>query len=324
MTEPPPTPAAGPASGAETASRPRQAQDSLRQTSAAIILLAPFFWATNTILGKAVTDLIPPIGFAFWRWLAAFLIVTPFAWRYLKRDWPLVRRNLPLLALLGATGTAGFNALLYLGLQWTEAINALLINATSPAIIFAATFLLFGDRPRWLEIAGGILSLGGIVLIAARGDLAALATLTLNPGDLAVVVAMILYAIYSALLRKRPAIHPMSFLAVTFFFGATALLPFWGAELAMGRAMPTSGVALAAVFYTAIFPSIVAYFCFNQGVAKLGANRAGLSLQLIPLFGAGLAIVFLGEAFSAYHAIGTGLILGGLLLAHARRRKPGA
>lgn len=291
---------------------------------AAIILVAPFLWATNTILGKAVVDLIPPLGFAFWRWLAAFLIITPFAWPHLKRDWPAIRRNLPILALFGITGTAGFNALLYAGLQWTEAINALLINATSPAAIFAATFLLFGERPRWQEVLGGILSLGGIVLIAARGDLGALATLTLNPGDLAIVAAMIIYAIYSALLRRRPAIHPVSFLSATFFFGAIALLPVWLAEVALGRSMPVTGTAIGAVFYTAVFPSIVAYFCFNRSVERVGANRAGLSLQLIPLFGAGLAIAFLGETVSAYHAIGAALILGGLLLAHARHRKPGS
>lgn len=307
----------GPDGAAATPSpRPRRP---LAEASAALILLAPFFWATNTIIGRAVADLIPPLGFAFWRWLAAFLVILPFAWRLIVRDWPVIRRNLPLLALLGASGTAGFNAFLYVGLQWTEAINALLINATMPAIIFAATFTLYRERPRWQEIAAGIVALGGILIIASRGDLGALSALALNPGDLAVVAAMVLYALYSALLRQRPAIHPVSFLAVTFFFGAVTLLPFWAAELAFGRAMPFNGTVIGAVLYTALLPSIVAYFCFNQGVARIGPNRAGLVIQLIPVFGSGLAILFLGERFGPHHAIGTGLILGGLLLAHARR-----
>ena len=151
-----------------------------------------------------------------------------------------------------------------------------------------------------------------------EGPLDVLLTLSFNRGDLWVLVAVVLYALYSALLRHRPAIHPMSFLAATFLIGTVMLVPLYAAEISAGLSIaPTPGAALA-IAYVAVFPGFLAYLFFNRGVELIGANRAGHFLHLMPVFGSILAITLLGERFAFYHIVGIGLIGAGLLIANLK------
>lgn len=282
------------------------------------LTLAILFWSGNTVVGRAVRADIPPLAFAFWRWLTATIILWVIAISYLKKDWDAIKSGLPMLLLISAIGIAAFNSLLYSGLQWTTAINSFLLQAMMPVFIVWLSFLLFREKVTFRQIVGLVICLAGAIVIITHGDLALLVRLSFNLGDIYIFIAVVLYAGYSVLLRKRPPIHELSFMAVTFSLGTLLLLPLYLGETLAGRPIEFNRTSLLAVGYVALFPSIISYFCFNRGIHLVGANRGGMFMYLMPVFGSILAIVFLGEALRWFHLAGAGLILPGLLIA-ARR-----
>jgi drug/metabolite transporter (DMT)-like permease len=284
-----------------------------------LLVLATLFWSGNFVLARAVRLDVPPVGLAFWRWLGSSLLVVGFAWPHLRRDWPTIQSHWRVILLLSILGIALFNTLVYTALQFTTAINAVLMQSTMPVIIVVMSYLFFRERVTPRQSVGVALSLAGALVIVAQGKLQTLLGLSLNAGDALVFIAVVGYAAYSALLRQRPAIHPLSFVAVTFIWGVGVLLPFYLWEHLSGRVMVFDTITLLSVGYVAIFPSILAYLCFNRGVELVGANRAGLFIHLMPVFGSLMAIVFLSESLRWYHGLGIVLILSGILLATRRR-----
>lgn len=284
-----------------------------------LLVLATLFWSGNFVLARAVRLDVPPVGLAFWRWLGSSLLVVGFAWPHLRRDWPAIQSHWRVILLLSILGIALFNTLVYTALQFTTAINAVLMQSTMPVIIVVMSYLFFRERVTPRQSVGVALSLAGALVIVAQGKLQTLLGLSLNAGDALVFIAVVGYAAYSALLRQRPAIHPLSFVAVTFIWGVGVLLPFYLWEHLSGRVMVFDTITLLSVGYVAIFPSILAYLCFNRGVELVGANRAGLFIHLMPVFGSLMAIVFLSESLRWYHGLGIVLILSGILLATRRR-----
>ena len=280
-----------------------------------LLILAVFFWSVNFIVGRAVRLEVPPIGLAFWRWSVASLILFFPALRHLKRDWKQARKNIPVILLLSATGIATFNTLVYMGLQRTIVINAVLMQSMMPVLIVAMSFLFFKEKIYGLQALGIALSLCGALSIILKGDPSLLGSLSVNHGDLLIFIAVFSYAAYSVMLRRRPAIHPLSFVAITFGIGSAMLLPFYLWESYAIRPMHWDATTVAAVCYVAIFPSIIAYAFFNRGVELIGANRAGLFMHLMPVFGSIMAIAFLGESLRWYHGSGIGLIALGIVLA---------
>ena len=228
----------------------------------------------------------------------------------------MLRRHWVSTLLLSATGVAAFNTMIYTGLQTTTALNAVLLQSAMPLFILVWAALLFGQRPGPAELLGILVSMLGVTVIAGQGSLETLAGLSLNPGDVWVVGAVAAYAFYSALLRRRPSVHPMSFLAVSFALGALLLVPFYGAEMAEGRHIVPGVPALLAILYVALFPSLLAYLAFNRGVDLVGSGPAGQFVHLMQVFGTFLAVAFLGEHLRPYHAAGIALIAAGLLLAN--------
>jgi drug/metabolite transporter (DMT)-like permease len=286
-----------------------------------LLTMAVFFWSFNFILGRAVRSEIPPVALAFWRWTGATLILCPMAWRHFRRDWPLVKKNWPILILLSALGVAVFNTLVYMGLQWTTALNAFIMQSAMPVIIVALSFLIFKETVTVMQCVGISLSLLGALAIVTRGDAAVFSTMTLDGGDLLVLLAVICYAGYSVALRRRPAIHPLCFVLITFSLGSLMLLPFYLIESLGGRPMPLNQTALLSVGYVMVFPSIVSYLCYNRGVELVGANRGGLFLHLMPVFGSIMAILFLDESIYWFHVAGICLIALGIgLVTHPRRK----
>jgi drug/metabolite transporter (DMT)-like permease len=282
-----------------------------------LLTLTSLFWAGNAVVGRAVADRIPPIALSQVRWVLALLILLPFAWRSLRQDARSIRAHVWRLAFLALTGIAAFNTMLYWSLHRTTAINATLMQSLGPLMIGLWSLLLFGESLTRRQLAGILVSLVGVAVVVSDGDVARLARLNLNIGDVVVIVAMAIYALYSALLRTRPEIAPLSFLAVTVALGAAMLAPLTIVEhFSSGTAsIRLAPATFAAIAYVAIFPSLIAYLCFNRGVQLIGANRSGPFLHLIPLFGALLAIVFLGERPGAHHGVGAALILGGVFIA---------
>jgi len=257
---------------------------------------------------------IPPIALAFWRWTCSSLLVFFLARPHLKHDWKMVTRNWPILILLSIIGVASFNTLVYTGLHWTIALNAFLMQSMMPVMILAMSFLIFREKITSVQATGVAFSLAGAFVIIVQGNIGVLLSLSLNQGDIFIFIAVICYAGYSVMLRKRPFIHPLSFLVVTFIIGSLILLPFYLWETWTVRTISFNRSTFLAVGYVAIFPSIVSYFCFNRGVELIGANRAGLFLHLMPVFGSIMAIVFLGESLKWFHGAGITLIASGILL----------
>ena len=280
-----------------------------------LLTLAAFFWSGNFIIGRAVHTAIPPIALAFYRWSGASLLVLFPALPHLRRDWPRLAGRWPIILVLSALGIAAFNTLVYTGLQWTQAINAFLLQSMMPVLIVAMSFLLFREPVTVRQCCGIVLSLAGAATIILQGDLTSIRSLAVNRGDLLVFVAVICYAAYSVLLRRRPFVHPLSFVAVTFITGSLMLLPFYLWEMLGGRHAEPSSALLLAIGYVAIFPSLVSYLCYNRGVERVGANRAGLFIHLMPVFGSLMALIFLGESLRWFHGLGILLIAGGIFLA---------
>jgi drug/metabolite transporter (DMT)-like permease len=280
-----------------------------------LLILAQLFWSGNFVLGRAVHAQVPPVALAFCRWFGAFFVIVGFAWPALRRDLPLMRRHWPMLLLLAATGVAAFNTLVYIGLGSTTALNGLLMQSTMPVVILLWSFALVGERPSVRQLLGIGVSLVGVVVILTRGVPWTLGGVALNRGDLWIFAAVVAYALYSVLLRRRPPLHQLSFLAVTFGFGSALLLPFLAWESATDATLHVDATTLLAIGYVAIFPSVLAYFCWNRGVELVGANRAGQFVHLMPVFGSMLAILLLGEAFRLFHAVGATLIFAGIALA---------
>jgi drug/metabolite transporter (DMT)-like permease len=286
-----------------------------------LLSLTSLFWAINIVLGRYVAGTIPPVALTAIRWGGAALIAVPIAWPYLKRDWPAIRGNLPILLFLSFTGITVYNAFAYHGLEMTEAINGLLMQSTGPFIIAIWSLILFRDRLTLAQFFGIIASMVGVIAIITRGDFSALFGLRLNEGDLWILAALVLYGLYSSCLRKRPQIHPLSFIAFTMTIGGVMLLPAAVVEYVAGRRIDPTPAAFAVLVYVAIFPSLVAYVCFNRGVELIGANRAGPFFHLMPVFGSIIAVAFLGERPELFHGVGYALILGGIVVAQVGARR---
>ena len=280
-----------------------------------LLSLTSLFWAANTVLGRFIVGHVPPITLAFIRWGGAFVVLLPFAARHLARDWPVIRKHAGLMALLALTGIAAYNTMAYYGLQYTTAINGLLLQSIGPLCVALWTFALFGDRLTLRQAGGICVSLTGVIVIICHGSLAALIGINFNQGDLWFIVALLIYGYYTAMLRKRPPMHPLSFLAAIMGGGALLLLPAVVVEIAAGHTMVVDRESLLTFAYVCIFPSLLGYLFLNRGIELIGANRAAPFMHLAPVFGSVMAIAFLGEQFQIYHAIGYGLVFAGITVA---------
>jgi drug/metabolite transporter (DMT)-like permease len=281
----------------------------------ALLSLASLFWAGNTVLGRFIVGHIPPMTFACLRWAGAFLIVAPFALPHIARDWPTIRRHAGWMTVLALTGISAYNALTYYGLQYTTAINASLLLSAGPLFVGLCTFVLFGDRLTWRQAVGVAVSLTGVTVIICHGSLALLTGIGFNRGDVLFLIAVAISGYYTAALRKRPPMHPLSFLAVVMGLGALLLVPAAGWEIASGKTVALDAVNLASVAYVCVFPSVLGYLCFIRGVELIGANRAAPFIHLVPVFSSVMAIVLLGERFELFHAAGYALVFTGITVA---------
>jgi drug/metabolite transporter (DMT)-like permease len=279
-----------------------------------LMMLPPLFWAGNATLARGIAELVPPITMSFWRWVIALAILTPFTWTHVRRDWPRIKSGWKSIILLGLLGIASFNTLLYTAARTTTAINISLTQSVMPVIIVLASFVLFRDRITLKQLVAVVLCTAGAGYIIIHGDVRRLIGLEFVIGDLIMLLAVFLYALYSALLRKRPDIHPLSFLTTTFFVGVVFLLPLYLWEKQSAPPLVLSQPVVLSLLFVAFFPSILAYLYWNRGIMEIGANKAGLFINLLPLFTALLAIIFLNERFQSYHLTGIVLIFSGLLL----------
>jgi drug/metabolite transporter (DMT)-like permease len=285
-----------------------------------LLALANLLWSGNWIAGRALRDSFDPISLNFWRWTIATLAMAPFALPALRGKGALLRQHAGILLILAFTGIAVFQSLVYLGLRSTTAVNAVLINSSIPLFMLLCSWVIEREHAAPRQVAGMLVSLAGILVILSRGSPTALLELEVHAGDAWILLAMPVWGIYSVLLKRRPAeLGGLPFLFVISLAGVVMLLPFtFLAAAQRPLAFPTAAEALG-VLYMGLMASVVAFICWNRGVAAIGANAAGFTIHLLPAFGTMLAIAFLGETFAPFHAAGIATILAGVLLATVRK-----
>ena len=280
-----------------------------------LLCITTMCWAGNAIVGRLAAGHIPPVTLSFLRWFLAFLLILPFAWKHLVRDWSAIRARLGLMIVITVSGISIFNTLQYWSLEYTQALNTLLLQSAGPLFVAIWSLILLGIRLTLAQTVGILVSLSGVLVILLHGDLTALTTIGFNKGDVIFTVALAIFGFYSVLTLKRPAIHGLSFAAFTFGCGAACLIPLLIWEVLVRPAMQVTVPNLLSLIYVAVFPSALAYLCFTRAVQLIGANRAAPFFHMVPLFGSAMAMIFLGERPQLFHVIGFALVLTGVFIA---------
>ena len=280
-----------------------------------LLVLTTLFWSGNFVVSRGMHAEIPPFSLAFWRWIAALVILCLFAVNHLYRQRQLIRRHLPFIVIQGLLGVAGFNTLVYLAIQTTTAINAVLINSIIPVLIVVCSWIMYREVMTVRQYFGVVVSLCGVILIIAHGELTYLLKLRFNPGDLFIFTAAVVWALYSSNLRNYPKeLHPLAYQSAIVVSGLLMLVPFYFFELFTVGGFTVNGASVSTILYVALFASVLAFIFWNRAVRTIGANRAGPFIHLMPVFSTILAVIFLGETLQIYHLQGIGLIFIGIAM----------
>lgn len=288
------------------------------------VTVAMLCWAASTVAVRGLREEVPPMGLSFWRTLLGAAVVLPFAWRPLMQQIHLVRRHFWILLLLSFLLFVGGNAVLFLSLQYTIAINAGVLNSFEPLLIIVAAWAIFRDRVTVNQVAGVLVSLLGVFALIGRGDPRTILDLDFNAGDILVLFAYLSWAFYAVYLRRAPrALDQRAMLFLLLFLGAVLLLPFYLIEWAVDRPMTFGPAAIGAIVGLALFSSVGAVFLWNYAIRELGPSLAGIFIHMIVAFTVIMAIVFLGEVFAWFHALGVALIGAGIYLSIYRGRTDG-
>jgi len=296
-------------------SLPRSPLDS---ASLVLLVLPPLLWASNAIVGRQVVGSIGPLTLNALRWLLAGLILLPFAWGALKRQRSLIRQHWRWIAAMGFFGIGCYNALQYQGLQTSTVLNITLIASSGPVSILLVGAWFFNEPMRPAQVFGAILSLSGVIWVILRGDFGRIAHIGAAPGDLFMLVATVCWSFYTWILRRhRPPGMPMvALMWLQMAFGLVLILPVTIVEVLLGHA-PTewSGRTALVALYVALFPALLAYFCWDRAVERVGAQLPVFFTNLTPVFAAVMSVIWLGEAPQIYHGVGLALILLGIRFA---------
>ena len=287
-----------------------------------MLVCASLFWAGNFMVGKyAFLIEIPPLSLVFYRWSLVWIILLPFTYKEIIKHKYIILDNLPLLFFLGLTSVGLFNSFTYLSLIHTQVINASLFNTAIPAVIILLCFLFKIEKTNRFQILGLVISACGILAIITKLKLDILFSLNFNKGDLIMIAGVITWGVYSTLLKKKKFTLPLLTLVhVICTFGLISVFPQFLYELSNGQVIKFDTNLFYTLSFLALFPSIGSYYCWAGAVSIIGANRAGISLSLIPLFSSIMAILIYDEIFEFFHLIGAILIILGLFLSNKEIR----
>ncbi|MGF6173798.1 DMT family transporter [Ensifer sp. 4252] len=285
------------------------------------LCVTALFWGGNSVAGKMAVGHVSPMMLTTLRWVFALLIILVLMTPQIRRDWDKIKKHWLQLLAYGVVGFTTFNALLYSALKYTSAINAVILQAGIPMLIFLFNFMLFRTRASIAQVIGFTVTLLGVLITAAHGDIASLMQLEFNFGDALMIAACIVYAAYTVALRWKPTMHWQSFIAAPAFGALISAIPllFW--EIGNGTAIFPDMTGWIIVLYAAIFPSLMSQVLYVRGVEMIGANRAGLFINAIPVFGTLLSVMLVGETFHTFHFIALLLVLGGIAIAEKGRPK---
>lgn len=273
-----------------------------------------FFWGLMFHLGKYAVAFLSPESIGGWRFLLAGLVLLPVVALRDGLDWPGLRRNwLPLL-VMATVGIAGFNISLFYGLKHTSPVNGALIMALCPALITLFAALLTGDRINSRQAAGLVLGLAGVAVVVSHGSLKALLSLSFQHGDLLVLLAVLSWAVYSTIPRRFiKDLAPLQITVGTIALGGVLMSLFAASERPDFLSLPPLGAVLA-VITMSLLGSVLAYVWWNDGVRQVGPAKAGIFMNLVPVF-ATLIGVALGQSIAGSQLAGAALVIGGVLYA---------
>jgi drug/metabolite transporter (DMT)-like permease len=280
-----------------------------------LLTLAAIFWAGNTVAGRLAVGEISPFMLTFLRWVLVLAALWPVYGREVRKHWPQVKPQLGSIVVLAALGMTGFNALYYVAAHYTSAINIGILQGSMPIFVLTGAYLAHGTRASLVQQAGVLITAMGVVVVATRGAPLQILGVDLNWGDLAMLAACALYAAYTVGLRDRPSMPGTAFFTLLALISAVTSVPLVIAEgLAMGFELPTlTGLLITA--WVAIFPSCLAQIFYLRGVDLIGPGRAGVYINLVPVFAAAMAVVLINEPFAPFHGLALVLVLGGIWLA---------
>ena len=280
-----------------------------------LLTVTALSWGGNAVAGRLAVGQVSPMAIVCLRWLIVVAILAATVRRPLAAEWRLLLPHWPRLFLMGALGYTAFNALFYWAAHYTSAVNMGVLQGITPALVMAGSFVFYGSSIGSLQVLGLVLTLAGVVVTASHGDLEVLRHLAFNIGDIGIVLASVLYAGYTVALRDRPRIGPITFFAAMAFSAFLTSLPLLAWEVATGAVQWPTPLGWAIIVFIAVMPSLASQLLYMRGVELIGPSRAGLFMNLIPVFAACLAVLLLGETFALFHAAALALVLGGIWLA---------
>mgnify|MGYP000044123886 FL=1 len=285
-----------------------------------LLFLTTLFWSGNFIVGKAASLYeIPPFSLNFYRWLFAWLILFPFTHKELIKKKDYILNNICFFVILGITSITIFNSIVYYSLYFTQVISGVLMISTIPVMIIFISSLLKIEKTNIFQIFGVILSLTGVIFIVTKADIEILITLNFNKGDLTMVVAMFSWATYSVLLKKKKyELTQISLLQIVITFGLIFLVPIYFIEMSMGYLIKLGQPFYLTLTYVVLFPGLASFFFWIKGISIIGANRSGIFLHLMPIFGAIMAMIIFDEKFMFYHFLGAIFIFMGIILSNKK------
>ncbi|WP_415234913.1 DMT family transporter [Sneathiella sp.] len=279
-----------------------------------LLTITTLCWGCNAIFSRLAVGEVSPLTLVALRWAAVMIFLFVLARQDVKRDWPVLKTRLPFLMLIGAIGFTGFNALFYLAAHTTTAVNIGILQGAIPVFVLVSAFVLHRTPVGLFQAIGVTTTIIGVVIVASGGDLDRLLSLAFNHGDLLMLIACFLYASYTLALRNKPNVSAMGLFAVLAFSAFLTSLPLVAGEIALGQFRAPTMVGWILIASIAVLPSFLAQICFINGVAIIGPGRAGVFVNLVPIFASIFAVVFLGEPFKLYHAFALALVLGGIWL----------
>ena len=286
-----------------------------------LLVLTSLFWAGNMVMSRGLRADLPPVGLAYWRWVIALACVLPLALPHFKAQWRILRAAWKPVVLLGVLGVGCYNTFSYVAVQYTTATSATLLNSFVPVVTSVLAFVFLGKRLSRPEVIGGLVSLAGVVLLISRGSLDTLLALGLNTGDLWMLLAVLVWSIYTVGLQWRPqGVHPMLLLAGFIVVGLLVMTPMYAWELSTGAVIALHAGSLAGIAYAGVFAAFLGFVCFNAGVVAVGPAVGSLFIHLQPIFAAILSALLLGEEPQWYHYAGMVLVFGGIVLTTRRPR----
>lgn len=284
-----------------------------------VLTLCAMSWGGNAVAGRLAVGEVSPMLLTLLRWTGVVLLVALFARGAVHSQWVVLRRHLPYLGAMGALGFTTFNVLYYVAAHRTSAINLGILQGAVPVMVLLGSLVAYRTPIRPVQVLGILVTLAGVAVVTTRGDLAGLAAMAFNSGDLLMLGACAVYAIYTVALRRRPDVPGLAMFGVMAAAAMLASVPFAAWEAWSGAASAPTATGWAVVAFVILFPSFIAQLMFMRGVQLIGPGRAGVFINLVPIFAASFSVMVLGEHFAVHHGVALAMVLGGIAIAERGR-----